>query len=319
MQIENLNISNLLREFQGFLCGYLSEFFPKICTGNDDWWKIMIKSARLRGSQKNQILSGAISKIEDLDIVSLSSALSYHWPSIIRFCKIQDPHYQGRLLCDSIINLRNRIHHEGTGNRLEPEEELRGVLDLSKLCGLLSAPKTLFDELEKEKRRLLDCLSQDSLTSAEIIEDEPVEKSVIEGSLKDETAERHDNQGEEEAESSTFDKKQQRRLLELRDIIAGVQSESDQEDSGGSKASRSRIHQRKGEPDAFDFDFALNLLSTQADPLGEIEDALQRLELGTYGICEESGTKIPLARLEAIPFARLTVECQTAKDEEESR
>src|SRR6266849_5967727 len=39
--------------------------------------------------------------------------------------------------------------------------------------------------------------------------------------------------------------------------------------------------------------------------------AAKRIELGTYGICEMSGKPIPHARLEAIPFARFTVECQS--------
>jgi DnaK suppressor protein len=38
---------------------------------------------------------------------------------------------------------------------------------------------------------------------------------------------------------------------------------------------------------------------------------LKRIELGTYGVCEMSGKPIPHARLEAIPFARFTVECQS--------
>ncbi len=40
--------------------------------------------------------------------------------------------------------------------------------------------------------------------------------------------------------------------------------------------------------------------------------SLQRIKDGAYGICEMSGKKIPQARLEAIPFARLMVECQSA-------
>ena len=38
--------------------------------------------------------------------------------------------------------------------------------------------------------------------------------------------------------------------------------------------------------------------------------ALKRIDAGTYGVCEMSGKQIAHARLEAIPFARYTVECQ---------
>ncbi len=63
--------------------------------------------------------------------------------------------------------------------------------------------------------------------------------------------------------------------------------------------------------DAYDRDFALSLLSQEQDALYEIDQALKRIELGTYGKCEMSGKQIPRARLEAIPFARFTVECQS--------
>lgn len=62
--------------------------------------------------------------------------------------------------------------------------------------------------------------------------------------------------------------------------------------------------------DAFDRDLTLNLLTQGRDALGEIDDALRRIELGVYGVCEMSGRPIPRARLEALPFARFTVECQ---------
>ena len=44
--------------------------------------------------------------------------------------------------------------------------------------------------------------------------------------------------------------------------------------------------------------------------------ALRRIDRGAYGICEMSGKAIPQARLEAIPFARLTVECQAQWEKE---
>ena len=49
----------------------------------------------------------------------------------------------------------------------------------------------------------------------------------------------------------------------------------------------------------------------------EIEQALARIDNGTYGICEMSYKIIPIPRLEAIPFARLTVECQAQWEKKE--
>jgi RNA polymerase-binding protein DksA len=42
----------------------------------------------------------------------------------------------------------------------------------------------------------------------------------------------------------------------------------------------------------------------------DLDDALARLDAGTYGACEPCGAAIPFERLEAIPLARLCVACQ---------
>lgn len=46
------------------------------------------------------------------------------------------------------------------------------------------------------------------------------------------------------------------------------------------------------------------------DVLSQVDRAFQKIEEGTYGICDVSGEPIPVSRLELIPFATLTVECQ---------
>ena len=127
---------------------------------------------------------------------------------------------------------------------------------------------------------------------------------------------------EKVAKLTIFEKKQRQRLLDLRDqitdVMHGIQSDTIKNGSEGSDASGSGMHQGDAGSDAYDRDFALNMLSKEANALGEIEEALQRLELGTYGVCEETGQKIPNPRLEAMPFARLTVERQAAKERENS-
>jgi DnaK suppressor protein len=44
--------------------------------------------------------------------------------------------------------------------------------------------------------------------------------------------------------------------------------------------------------------------------LGEVERALQKVEEGTYGVCDDTGEEIPRGRLEAVPEAIRTVEAQ---------
>ncbi len=115
--------------------------------------------------------------------------------------------------------------------------------------------------------------------------------------------------------SAAWVKDQKERILELRDSILesmhGVAKDTLRSRAEGSEASAFGMHQADAGSDAYDRDFALSLLSQEQDALYEIEEALKRIELGTYGVCEISGKQIPTPRLEALPFARYTVECQT--------
>src|SRR5438132_12953737 len=111
-----------------------------------------------------------------------------------------------------------------------------------------------------------------------------------------------------------FIRQQKQKPLQLRDAVvdsmAGVAQGTLRSRAEGSEASAFGMHQADAGSDAYDRDFALSLLSQEQDALYEIDEALKRIELGTYGKCEMSGKPIPHARLEAIPFARFTVECQ---------
>ena len=112
-----------------------------------------------------------------------------------------------------------------------------------------------------------------------------------------------------------FVRGQKDKLLQLRDAMvdsmAGVAKDNLRSLAEGSEASAFGMHQADAGSDAYDRDFALSLLSQEQDALYEIDQALKRIEMGTYGVCEMSGKAISHARLEAIPFARFTVECQS--------
>jgi RNA polymerase-binding transcription factor DksA len=109
-----------------------------------------------------------------------------------------------------------------------------------------------------------------------------------------------------------FLKKQKQRLVELRDAylnsIEGVANETIRNENG--TAAAFGMHQADAGSDAYDRDFALSLLGKEQDALYEINEALKRIETGTYGLCEGTGVKIPEERLEAMPFARYSVAYQ---------
>jgi DnaK suppressor protein len=103
-------------------------------------------------------------------------------------------------------------------------------------------------------------------------------------------------------------------LLELRERLlhqmSGLAKESAEEMTNYS------LHMADSGTDNFDRDFALSLLSSDQDAIYEIEEALKRIEKGTYGICELTGKPIPAPRLEAIPWTRFTVEAQSQLERE---
>ena len=65
-----------------------------------------------------------------------------------------------------------------------------------------------------------------------------------------------------------------------------------------------------------DRDLTVASLNQQARSIREIRSALDRIEEGTYGECERCEEPIPPKRLEALPWARLCVKCQSAVESE---
>lgn len=55
---------------------------------------------------------------------------------------------------------------------------------------------------------------------------------------------------------------------------------------------------------------ASQMAEVESRELGQIEEALNRMTEGTYGDCEECEKPIPLARLEALPYATHCIKCQ---------
>jgi len=68
------------------------------------------------------------------------------------------------------------------------------------------------------------------------------------------------------------------------------------------------IHMADLGTDNYEQEFALGLMDSERKLLQEIDDALQRIEQRTYGICEATGKPIAKARLTAKPWARYCVE-----------
>lgn len=105
-------------------------------------------------------------------------------------------------------------------------------------------------------------------------------------------------------------------LIELRDHVTGQLDQHTEEtlkrsakDDAGDLSSYGQ-HMADAGTDTFDRDFALSLVSNEQEALSEIDAAIQRIKLGTYGVCEVTGKPIAKERLLAVPFTRYSTEAQ---------
>lgn len=106
------------------------------------------------------------------------------------------------------------------------------------------------------------------------------------------------------------------RLLALRSRLRGDVTQmadaalrKNRMDGGGGDVSSMPIHMADLGSDNFEQEFTLSLMENEESTLDLIELALERIEDGTYGDCDECGLRIPKARLNALPYAPLCVKC----------
>lgn len=96
----------------------------------------------------------------------------------------------------------------------------------------------------------------------------------------------------------------------MRDEITHSLKESSAEVKKPDEATGYSQHQADQGTDDFDRIITLGLTSNDYSILRQIERALEKIQEGTYGICDETHEEIPLARLEAVPYANFTVKAQ---------
>jgi RNA polymerase-binding transcription factor DksA len=111
-------------------------------------------------------------------------------------------------------------------------------------------------------------------------------------------------------------------LLTLRDRLTGdvshLANEAFRKSDGeaGGNLSHMPIHMADLGTDNFEQENTLSLLANEEQILAEITAALDRIENGTYGQCEEChGHIVPKARLKELPYTRYCVACARKLDE----
>jgi DnaK suppressor protein len=109
-------------------------------------------------------------------------------------------------------------------------------------------------------------------------------------------------------------------VLKIKDgILEGIQHISDDTLKKSQKEASGDIsgytyHMADVATDTYDREFSLGLASNERKLLYELDDALKKIEDGTFGICEECKALIARTRLKAVPYARLCVKCQEKRE-----
>lgn len=97
-------------------------------------------------------------------------------------------------------------------------------------------------------------------------------------------------------------------LEKRREILADVTCIEENIFQGGGELSSMPVHMADIGTDSYEQEFSLGLMEEGKKNLVEIQQALKRIDEGTFGICEGLGIPIEKVRLEAIPWTRYSLE-----------
>ena len=128
------------------------------------------------------------------------------------------------------------------------------------------------------------------------------------------------NSTTEAAGSRRYNELKQMLLSRRRELQAQVQDKMRDVRSTGEVTKLSEVFDA-GESSEADIqeDIELALIQMKSETLNRVDDALTRLEQGTYGNCFECGEEIAEKRLKALPFAVRCKDCEEAKENAEQR
>jgi RNA polymerase-binding transcription factor DksA len=112
------------------------------------------------------------------------------------------------------------------------------------------------------------------------------------------------------------------RLAEEQDRLRGIKADLDEiksesQDDSLQELSSYDQHQADVATETFEREKDLTILDQVEGELADVENALQRLDAGTYGVCEACGEPIGDDRLEALPATRFCLKDQAEAEREQ--
>ena len=111
-------------------------------------------------------------------------------------------------------------------------------------------------------------------------------------------------------------------LMSLRASLKGALGERSNETLGASARESSgelSLNSSDAGTETFNRDVALSMVASEQEALVEIEDAIDRIFDGTYGICQETKKPIKKTRLKVVPFTRFSLEGQNLYEQRKRR
>ena len=99
--------------------------------------------------------------------------------------------------------------------------------------------------------------------------------------------------------------------------IAQDASKSPREASGDLSAYT--LHMADMAADTYERELSMNIVSSEQELLYQVDDALKRLDDGSFGLCQQCSQPITMSRLKAVPYASLCISCQRAKEQKSKR
>jgi DnaK suppressor protein len=104
------------------------------------------------------------------------------------------------------------------------------------------------------------------------------------------------------------------RKAELMDSYSTLEDDARQKGKEAGELSAVPYHPADLGTDSFETTLSLALLENESTALREIDLALDRMDEGTYGTCEDCGNSIGKSRLRALPQANLCLSCKSLEE-----
>lgn len=79
------------------------------------------------------------------------------------------------------------------------------------------------------------------------------------------------------------------------------------------------VHMADMSADTYERELSMNIVSSEQELLYQIDDALKRLDDGSFGVCQQCNQPIAMSRLKAVPYASMCIGCQRAKEQKHKR